>query len=125
MLFLTFIQGPKTTEWVHSISNWLELSVQATQEYDPLLWDNIKLTFNRKFGDILSQERAIAELKSSIKMEGGDLDGFINRFELLVCHAGYRPDEDLVLQKFTDGHPSGMYKAIYKSGHIPQTYQGW
>ena len=56
MLFLTFIQGPKTTEWVHSISNWLELSVQATHEYDPLLWDNTKLVFNCKFGNVLSQE---------------------------------------------------------------------
>lgn len=89
MLFLTFIQGPKTTEWVHSISNWLELSVQATHEYDPLLWDNTELAFNCKFGDVLSQEKVIAELNSGIKMEGGDLDGFINCFELLVCHAGY------------------------------------
>ena len=89
MLFLTFIQGPKTTEWVHSISNWLELSVVATHEFDPLLWENTELAFNRKFGDVLSQERAIVELKNNIKMEGGDLDGFINRFELLVCHARY------------------------------------
>ena len=55
MLFLTSIQGPKTTEWVHSISNWLELSVQATHEYNPLLWDNTELAFNQKFGDVLSQ----------------------------------------------------------------------
>ena len=73
MLFLMFIQGPKTTEWVHSISNWLELSVQAMHEYEPLLWDNNELVFNHKFGDVLSQERAIAKLKSSIKMEGGVL----------------------------------------------------
>ena len=125
MLFLTFIQGPKTTEWVHSISNWLELSVVATHEFDPLLWENTELAFNRKFGDVLSQERAIVELKNNIKMEGGDLDGFINRFELLVCHARYRPDEVLVLQKFTDGLPFGMYKTIYESNNPPVTYQGW
>ena len=37
MLFLTFIQGPKTIEWVHSIGNWLELSVHVmtTCDYDP------------------------------------------------------------------------------------------
>lgn len=125
MLFLTFIQGPKTTKCVHSISNWLELLVQATHEYDLLLWDNTELAFNCKFGDVLSQERAIAELNSSIKMEGGDLDGFINHFELLVCHAGYRLDDSLVLQKFTDGLPFGMYKMIYEGSKVPQTYQGW
>ena len=99
------------------ISNWLELLVQATHEHDPLLWDNTKLAFNHKFSDVLSQEHAIAELKSGIKMEGGDLDGFINHFELWVCHVGYRPDESLVLQKFTDGLPFGMYKAIYKTSN--------
>ena len=34
MLFLTYIQGPATTEWVHSISNWLEQAVQVSHEYD-------------------------------------------------------------------------------------------
>ena len=34
MLFLTYIQGPATTEWVHSISDWLEQAVQVSNEYD-------------------------------------------------------------------------------------------
>ena len=34
MLFLTYIQGLATTEWVHSISDWLEQAVQATHEHD-------------------------------------------------------------------------------------------
>ena len=34
MLFLTYIQGPATTEWVHSISDWLEQAVQATHDHD-------------------------------------------------------------------------------------------
>ena len=92
---------------------------------NPLLWDNMELAFNHKFSNTLSQECAIAELNSRIKMEGGDLDGFINRFELLVCHAGYRPNKYLVLQKFTDDLPFGMYKAIYEVDDPPVTYQGW
>ena len=113
--------NPAQTEWVHSMSNWLELSVQATHKHDVLLWDNTELAFNHKFGNTLSQEHAIAEFNSGIKMEGGDLDGFINLFKLLVCHAGYNPDESLVLQKFTDGLPFGMYKAIYKNDNPPIT----
>ena len=34
MLFLTYIQGPATTEWVHSISDWLEQAVQVSHEFD-------------------------------------------------------------------------------------------
>ena len=91
----------------------------------PITMRQHQLVFNCKFGDVLSQECTITELKSGIKMEGGDLDSFINFLELLVCHAGYRPDKSLVLQKFTDGLPFGMYKAIYKTGNAPVTYQGW
>ena len=125
MLFLTYIQGPATTEWVHSISDWLEQAVAATTEHDRRLWDYTEEAFQRKFGDTLSEERAIAELRSGIKMEGGDLDGFINRFEILVRHAGYDPDHSMVLQKFTDGLPMEMYKNIYGKDNAPVTYQGW
>ena len=50
-------------------------------------------------------------------MEGGDLNSFINRFKLLVRHAGYRPDELLVLQKFTNRLP---FCYVFITGH--QTY---
>ena len=125
MLFLTYIQGPATTEWVHSISDWLEQAVQVSNEYDQRLWDYTEEAFQRKFGDTLSEERAIAELRNGIKMEGGDLDGFINRFEILVRHAGYDPDHSMVLQKFTDGLPLEMYKNIFNKDNAPTTYQGW
>ena len=39
MLFLTYIQGPATTEWVHSISDWLEQAVQVSHEFNQRLWD--------------------------------------------------------------------------------------
>ena len=87
MLFLTYIQGPATMEWVHSISDWLEQAVQVSHEYDQRLWDYTEEAFQWKFGDTLSEEQAIAELEDGIKMEKGDLDGFINRFEILVRHA--------------------------------------
>ena len=125
MLFLTYIQGPATTEWVHSISDWLEQAVQVSHKYDRRMWDYTEEAFQRKFGDTLSEERAIAELRGGIKMEGGDLDGFINRFEILVHHANYDPDHSMVLQKFTDGLPMEMYKMIFGKDNAPTTYQGW
>ena len=56
MLFLTYIQGPATTKWVHSISDWLEQAVTATIEHDRCLWDYTEEAFQRKFGDTLSEE---------------------------------------------------------------------
>ena len=125
MLFLTYIQGPATTEWVHSISDWLEQAVQVSHEYDQRLWDYTEEAFQRKFGDTLSEERAIAELEDGIKMEKGDLDGFINRFEILVRHAHYDPDHPMVLRKFTDGLPLEMYKTIFGRERPPVGYQQW
>ena len=125
MLFLTYIQGPATTEWVHSISDWLEQAVQVSHEYDQQLWDYTKEAFQQKFGDTLSEEQAITELEDGIKMEKGDLDGFINRFEILVRHARYDPDHPMVLRKFTDGLPLEMYKVIYGREQPPVRYQQW
>ena len=58
-------------------------------------------------------------------MEKGNLDGYINRFEILVRHTRYDPDHSMVLQKFTDGLPLEMYKAIYGRERPPTTYQQW
>ena len=125
MLFLTYIQGPATTEWVHSISDWLEQAVQISHEFDQRLWDYTKEVFQRNFGDMLSEERAIAELEDGIKMEKGDLDDFINHFKILVHHARYDPDRPMVLRKFTDGLPMEMYKNIYGRERPPVGYQQW
>ena len=45
MLFLTYIQGPATTKWVHSISDWLEQSIAVTTKYDRLLWEYTEEAF--------------------------------------------------------------------------------
>ena len=58
-------------------------------------------------------------------MEKGDLDGFINRFKILVCHTRYDPDHPMVLRKFTDGLPLEMYKVIYSKDRPPVGYQQW
>ena len=125
MLFLTYIQGPATTKWVRSISDWLEQAVTATIEHDRCLWDYTEEAFQRKFGNTLSEEWAITEFCNRIKMENGDLDGFINCFKILVRHANYDPDHSMVLQKFTDRLPMDMYKTLYRRDNPPHTYQEW
>ena len=58
-------------------------------------------------------------------MEKGDLDGFINRFEILVRHTHYDPNHAMVLRKFTDGLPLEMYKVIYGREQPLVGYQQW
>lgn len=75
--------------------------------------------------DLLLQEKALATLENGIKMENGQLDKFVNKFELLVHLAGLNLDSTLVLCKFTDGLLCAMYKNIYKLPHKPITYEQW
>lgn len=60
-----------------------------------------------------------------IKMEGGDLDAYITKFEQLVHHMGLNIMEETVLDKFTDGLPNTMYKAIFTQQNAPKAYDWW
>ena len=127
MLFLTYIQGGDTTEWVNAMSEWLYQQVTANgiDRHNQGLWHSTERSFNRKFADVLTQERALATLKAGIKMEKGDLDGFISKFEQLTRHAGLRVNEPMVLDKFTSGLPNTMYRELYGRQHPPVTYEEW
>lgn len=85
----------------------------------------MEVAFNQRFMDLLSQEKALATLESGIKMENSQLNKFVNKFELLVLHAGLNPDSTLVLHKFTYGLPRAMYESIYKLQPRPITYKQW
>ena len=129
-LFLTYIQGGNTTEWVNQLGDCLDLQVkptnpQRTNIYDNWLWDSIVLAFNCQYADKLTQERAMAELKSRIKIEGGELDDYISWFEALVCHAGLTINDKLVLDIFTAGLTFNMYKELYSLQPPLITYEQW
>ena len=63
------------------MGDWLDeaINVGRRDEFDPWLWDNTELAFNRRYMDQLSQERAMTELENGVKMEKGDLDEFISQ----------------------------------------------
>ena len=92
-LFLTYIQGGNTTEWVDQLGDWLEYQVDlcnphCTTVNNEWLWNSVELAFNRQYADKLTQECAMAELKAGIKMKGEELDDYISHFEALVRHVG-------------------------------------
>ena len=116
-LFLTYIQGGKTTEWVDRLGDWLEYQIdprnpRRTTVNNEWLWDSVKLVFNHQYADKLTQERTMAELKTRIKMKGEELDDYISHFKALVRHTGLAINNQLVVDIFTAGLPYNMYKDI-------------
>ena len=60
-LFLTYIQGGNTTEWVDRLGEWLDFQIdpcnpRQTMVHNEWLWDSVELAFNRQYVDKLTQE---------------------------------------------------------------------
>ena len=129
-LFLTYIQGGNTTEWVDRLGEWLDyqidpLNPRCTTVNNEWLWNSVELAFNRQYADKLTQERALAELKSGIKMKGEELDDYISHFEALVRHAGLAINDQLVVDIFTAGLLYNMYKELYNMQPPLVMYEDW
>ena len=56
-------------------------------------------SFNTAITDTMSMQKAKAEFQS-IKMEGGNLDTYIAKFEMLTRLAGYELQDQMVLYRF-------------------------
>ena len=129
-LFLTYIQGGNTTEWVDQLGEWLDYQIDPLNPHRTIvdnewLWNSVELAFNRQFADKLTQERAMAELKSGIKMKGEELDDYISHFEALVRHTGLAINDQLVVDIFTAGLPYNMYKELYNIQPPLVMYEDW
>ena len=112
MLFLTYIKGPNVQEWVGSQVGWLGRCLLAGgRKANKYLYDTVMESFNTAFMDTMSLQMAKAEFQT-IKMEGGDLDTYIARFERLARIAGYDLHNQMVLDQFGSGLTSGLYIAI-------------
>jgi hypothetical protein len=126
LLFMTYIQGPLVNEWVKSMNAWLHLQItrNGRPTNDEWLWDSTLLSFNRQYADVLGQEKARAELERGFKMEKGDINTYIAKFEQVIRQAGLDVDQPLVVNKFARGLPCKMYDFIY-THKDPQTYEQW
>jgi hypothetical protein len=126
LLFMTYIQGPLVNEWIKSMNAWLRLQItrNGRPTNDEWLWDSTLLSFNRQYADMLGQEKARAELERGFKMEKGDIDAYIAKFEQVIRQAGLNIDQPLVVNKFARGLPHEMYDFIY-THKDPQTYKQW
>ena len=91
---------------------------------DEHLYDSVMDSFNTAFTDTMSLQKAKAEFQT-IKMEQGDLDTYIARFERLARIARYNLQDRLVLDQFGSGLTSGLYIAIINGPDEPRTWTEW
>ena len=119
MLFLTFIKGPNVQEWVAEQVSWLGRRLhQGAGKHREFLYNTIMDAFNRAFTDTMSWQKAKAEFQN-IKIEGGDLNAYMAKFERLARLEGYDLQNQLVLDKIGSGLTLGLYIAIINSAKEP------
>ena len=125
MLFLTFIKGPNIQEWVGlqvgGLGRCLHAGAGKNEEY---LYNTVMDSFNTAFTDTMSMQKAKAEFQY-IKMEGGDLDTYIAKFERLTRLASYNLQHQIVLDRFGIGLSTGLYIAIVNSAEEPRNWTNW
>ena len=124
MLLLTFIKGPDVQEWASLQVSWLGSQIIAgagrNEEY---LYDTVMDSFNTVFTDTMSLQKAKAEFRS-LKMERGELDMYIAKFERLARLTGYNLQDQMVLDRFGSGLNSGLFMSIINNSD-PHTWLDW
>ena len=124
MLFLTFIKGPDVQEWASSQVGWLGSRVQAgAGRNEEHLYNTVMDSFNTAFTDTMSLQKAKAEF-CTLKMEKGELDTYIAKFERLARMAGYNLQDQMVLDRFGSGLNPGLFTAIINNTD-PRTWLDW
>ena len=124
MLFLTFIKGPDVKEWAGVQVGWLgsQLIAGAGRNKEHL-YDMVMDSFNTVFTDTMSLQKAKAEFHS-LKMERGELDAYIAKFERLARLASYNLHDQMVLDRFSSGLNPGLFTAIINNTD-PHTWLDW
>ena len=67
--------------------------------------------FTQTFQDIMSKERADAEL-NTLKMEKGELDEYTSQFQHLTCMAMYQETNHKLCKDYFRGLPIGLQKTM-------------
>ena len=87
------------------------------------LYDRVMDSFNTAFMDTMSLQKAKAEFRTR-KMERGELDTYISKFERLAWMAGYNLQDQMVLNWFSSGLNQGLFTTIINNTD-PRTWLDW
>ena len=80
-------------------------------------------SFNMAFTDTMSLQKAKAEFHS-LKMERGELDTYIAKFERLARLAGYNLQDQMVLDRLRSSLNPGLFTSIINNTD-PHTWLNW
>src|ERR1700677_1455477 len=73
----------------------------------------------------MSEQRAEKDIKE-IRMQNGEIDQYIAKFETLARLAGMGLDEKGTIKWFADGLPTKLHRNIIANEpHAPRTWQEW
>jgi Retrotransposon gag protein len=122
--FLGLMDGPDTEGWVLKQDEWLDKI-----ERDPSVipwqmtpWDVMEGEFKKMFVDYARHERATKAL-GELKMEKGNVDHYIARFQQLAMEGGHDIDQPSLMTMFAKGLPTGLADKCYD--HDPDTFDDW
>ena len=114
-LFLGYIRGPLVDKWVddqiQDVYQYIQGNVDPNADQHEHIWDHMINDFAQTYQDIMSAERADAEL-NTLKMEKGELDEYTSRFRHLARMAGYRETDKKLCKDYFRGLPVGLQKTI-------------
>ena len=114
-LFLGYIRGPHIDKWVDNqiqeVYNYIQGSIDPNADRHEHIWDHMINDFAQTFQDIMSKERANAEL-NTLKMEKGALDEYTSRFWHLVRLAIYRKTDRKLCKDYFWGLLIGLQKTM-------------
>ena len=114
-LFLGYIRGPHVDKWVddqiQEVYNYVQASIDPNANRHEHIWDHMINDFAQTFQDIMSKERADAEL-NTLKMEKGELDEYTSRFRHLARMAMYQETDRKLCKDYFRGLPVGLQKTM-------------
>ena len=124
-LFLSFIKGADVFEWVQAYIQWLldQVTTQGRRPTEEFLFDTVMRAFKDAYTDTTSMQKAKTELHK-LRMEKGNVDDYITKFEKLVRLAGYSLTEPTIIERFGDGLPPKLLATVITQDS-PTTWQEW
>jgi Retrotransposon gag protein len=125
-LFLSLMKGPKVKGWVQRNYDWLDNAESDPETYVPhgmTAWQVLKREFHNTFIDYTEHERAQDELVK-LKMQGGDVDGYITSFKFLSHRAGMDLNDPTALHLFARGLPRTLADACIDIDNL-ETFCQW
>ena len=115
LIFLGYVRGPQVDKWVddqiQEIYRYVWENIDSDSDWHKHIWDRMINDFTQTYQDLMSKERAGAEL-NSLKMEKGDLDGYTSKFHHLAHMALYWETDHKLCKDSFQGLPLGLQKTM-------------